>query len=173
MNDKFFFFGMLIIISGFLGVALFAPDPETKQRTGAEQADNGREHLALGETINYADGVPPTSGKHGNPLGWGEYPNPVPDENVIHDMEHGGIYISYNPEKVSDEDIASIRALFFEPYSNAEFAPTKVILAPRLENAYPIVFSSWNRNQIFEEFDELAMMEYYLTNVNKSPEIAG
>ncbi len=41
--------------------------------------------------------TPPTSGRHWN--GWvqcGFYTNPVPDERVVHNMEHGNIVVSYN-----------------------------------------------------------------------------
>ena len=41
--------------------------------------------------------TPPTSGQHWN--GWaqcGFYTNPVPDENIVHNMEHGNIIVSYN-----------------------------------------------------------------------------
>ena len=41
--------------------------------------------------------TPPTSGRHWN--GWvqcGFYTNPVPDERIVHNMEHGNIVVSYN-----------------------------------------------------------------------------
>ena len=41
--------------------------------------------------------TPPTSGRHWN--GWvqcGFYTNPVPDERIVHNMEHGNIIISHN-----------------------------------------------------------------------------
>ena len=41
--------------------------------------------------------TPPTSGRHWN--GWvqcGFYTSPVPDERIVHNMEHGNIIVSYN-----------------------------------------------------------------------------
>ncbi len=41
--------------------------------------------------------VPPTSGQHWN--GWvqcGFYRDPVPDERIVHNMEHGNIIVHYN-----------------------------------------------------------------------------
>ena len=53
--------------------------------------------------------VPPTSGQH-----WGEwsycgfYYHPLPDEMLVHNLEHGNIIVSYNlPD---DADIAALRA---------------------------------------------------------------
>lgn len=53
--------------------------------------------------------VPPTSGQH-----WGEwsycgfYYHPLPDEMLVHNLEHGNIIVSYNlPD---DADVAALRA---------------------------------------------------------------
>ncbi len=62
---------------------------------------SNRDHFS--DNINIAsvnpDGytVPPTSGQHWN--GWvqcGFYRNPVPDERIVHNMEHGNIIVHYN-----------------------------------------------------------------------------
>ena len=68
-----------------------------------EQLDvaDSREHFP--DTISISavnpDGytVPPTSGRHWN--GWvscGFYTDPVPDERIVHNMEHGNIIVHYN-----------------------------------------------------------------------------
>jgi uncharacterized protein DUF3105 len=42
---------------------------------------------------------PPTSGQHSpNPGGFQVYQNPVPKENLLHSMEHGGVVIWYNTD---------------------------------------------------------------------------
>ncbi len=52
--------------------------------------------------------VPPTSGQH-----WGEwsdcgfYYHPLPDEMLVHNLEHGNIIVSYN--LTDDADIAALR----------------------------------------------------------------
>ena len=61
-----------------------------------------REHfpdmLSIGQVVpeGYLT-TPPTSGRHWN--GWvqcGFYTDPVPDERIVHNMEHGNIVVSYN-----------------------------------------------------------------------------
>ena len=53
--------------------------------------------------------VPPTSGQH-----WGEwsdcgfYNHPLPDEMLVHNLEHGNIIVSYN--LLDDGDVAALRA---------------------------------------------------------------
>ena len=68
----------------------------------------GGDHMNVGETrpICAADAAdtstcynsnPPTSGRHApQALQWGIYSEPVPQENLIHNMEHGGVTIWYN-----------------------------------------------------------------------------
>ena len=62
---------------------------------------DSREHFPENITITDVnpDGytVPPTSGRHWN--GWvscGFYREPVPDERIVHNMEHGNIIVHYN-----------------------------------------------------------------------------
>lgn len=50
----------------------------------------------LGEPLCYHSN-PPTSGPHTTtPQGFTNLTNPAPKENIIHSMEHGGVYIWYN-----------------------------------------------------------------------------
>jgi hypothetical protein len=173
MSSKVFYSIVALIVLGVIGFNLTKTQTqEPTVRPGTEMPNQGREHLdiANGETAEYGGEVPPTSGTHHPvPQGWGLYTRELPDEVVIHDMEHGGIYISYNQEMVNQETIDKLKALFFEK-SRENFDPIKVVMAPRSANKYPIVLSSWDRQQIFQDYDEEAMVKYYLENVNKSPE---
>ena len=55
-----------------------------------------RIHVPDGQTVAYST-TPPTSGDHWN---WwarcGFYEDPVPDERIVHNLEHGNIVVSYN-----------------------------------------------------------------------------
>jgi len=172
MNNKIFYGLIAIVIAGLMVLVVLAPDKQQTPRAGDEQQDQGQQHLEPGQTVDYNGPLPPTSGPHAEHLPWSEYQQPVPEQNTIHNLEHGGIYISYNPELIKDGDLEKLRGLFFKPFSNPDFAPTKAVMAPRPTNKDPIVFSSWNRNQVFTDFDQQAMIDYYKTNINKSPEIA-
>ena len=53
--------------------------------------------------------VPPTSGRHwGAWSDCGFYNHPLPDELLVHNLEHGNIIVSYN--LVSDTEVAALRA---------------------------------------------------------------
>ena len=53
--------------------------------------------------------VPPTSGRHwGAWSDCGFYNHPLPDELLVHNLEHGNIIVSYN--LASDAEVAELRA---------------------------------------------------------------
>jgi hypothetical protein len=168
--------GIIMVLSVFLilgGAVVFGKDTVERIRLGNEQADNGREHVSQAEAPEYGNEDPHTSGDHGDPVPQQAYTTELPDYNTIHNLEHGYIYITYQPD-LPQEEIDKLTDMFFKPYDDVSFAPTKVIMAPRASNTSPIVFSSWNRSLSFDAYDQQQMMDYYLGNVSKSPEpIAG
>lgn len=162
---------VIALVVGSTGfIIMKKSDEPVTARPGTEQPDNGRNHVDDG-TVKYGGPEAPTSGDHSSPAPWQYFEQEIPDMNVIHNMEHGGIYISYRPD-LPPEQIAKIKAMFFKPYSNTSFTPTKAIAAPRAANDAPIIMSSWRRSMKLDSFDEKKMKEYYLRNVGKSPEPA-
>lgn len=151
-----------------IGVVVFARSSEKPEapRPGIEHADDGRNHV---QTKEYGGEETPTSGDHASPLAWQYYSTEIPDANTIHNLEHGGIYVSYRPD-LPQEQVQRLRELFFEPFSDDKFKPTKAIMAPRAANKDAIVISSWRRSMTLESFDEAKLKEYYLANFGKSPE---
>ena len=165
MSNKIFYGFLALMVVGFFAFVVSNKEP-AKPRPGVEHSDNGRKHV---QSKEYSGEEPPTSGDHTEPLAWQVYDQEVPDANVIHNMEHGGVYVSYRPD-LPKEQVDKIKALFSKPYSNPGFSPIKAVVAPRSGNKAPIVMSSWTHSQTFESFDESKMMEYYLANIGKSPE---
>lgn len=62
------------------------------------------------EPIDYAD-PPPAGGPH-NPCWatWGVHADPVPDDNFVHNLEHGGVVWLYDCEGC-DADVAALEGL--------------------------------------------------------------
>lgn len=88
---------ILIIAGGLFFVIrqLTAPLPGTAYQI------QGREHISVGASHLPYNSSPPTSGPHyGNPAPWGIYDHELPDEQLVHNLEHGGIWISYNCSKL-------------------------------------------------------------------------
>ena len=66
-----------------------------------------RNHVSEGQTVIYST-TPPTSGDHwGRWADCGFYPNGLPDELIVHNLEHGNIVVSYNLSE--EQEIAGLR----------------------------------------------------------------
>ena len=156
------------VVVGFIAVIIVSKitAPPEPPRPGAEQADHGREHVSSKE---YGGDQPPTSGSHANPVAWGVYDTEVRDDQAVHNMEHGGIYVSYQPDLPQDQ-IEKLKGLLSAPFSNPEFKPTKIVLAPRQANTSPIELSSWRRSESLASYDQKKIEEYVMRNLGKSPE---
>lgn len=170
MSSKVFIaiFAVLILVTTGVVIVNKKSRP-VSERPGTELPDHGRQHLAPGKTLEYGDPEPPASGTHGSTLEWGVYDHEIPDMNMIHNLEHGGVYVSYRPD-LPQEQIDKIKALFEQPYSREGFSPTKALVAPRAANNAPVILTSWRRHLKLDTFNEEKIVEYYLRNVGKSPE---
>lgn len=82
--------------------------------------------------------TPPANGDH-DPL-WqncGFYEEPVRDENAVHSLDHGAVWITYSPD-LPQEQIQTLRS-----YSDEEY----VIVSPYPDQPAPVVATAW-RNQL-------------------------
>jgi Protein of unknown function (DUF3105) len=79
--------------------------------------------------------IPPVGGPH-NPvwLNCGIYDQPVADENAVHDLEHGAVWITYQPSLASDA-LTTLRGIARQ-YQ-------KVLLSPYPGISAPIIASAW------------------------------
>jgi len=168
MDNKVFYIVLAVLVAAFVTFAVVTKEPtEEKERLGYAHEDEGRKHV---DDKEYDDSAEPlTSGAHASPIPWGSYESDLKEVNTIHNLEHGGIYVSYQPN-LPDEQVQAMKELLFEPYGDSEFKPKKVILAPRAANSSPIVVSSWLRSMKLEKFDAQKILDYYETNAGKSPE---
>ncbi|MBC2934515.1 DUF3105 domain-containing protein [Nocardioides sp. zg-1228] len=125
-----------------LGAALVAPLVDRAIR-GDERAQRALD-LTLVETWEITDGThtegdvdypqdPPAGGPHAPIwLDCGVYDEPVREENAVHDLEHGTVWITHDPD-LSDSD----RALL------AEQLPANGIMSPREDLPSPVVVTVW------------------------------
>lgn len=123
----------------------------------------GRDHIPVGSSHPDYNSNPPTSGSHyAQPTDWGVYQEKLNDENVIHSMEHGGIWISYQPS-IDEETKEKLEAIG-KKYSGS------IVISPRSANNAPIALASWGRLEKLFSFDENRIVEFIKRNKNKSPE---
>jgi len=165
MNPKFLYGFLALLLVGFGALVIVNKQSETP-RPGVAHADKGREHV---EQKNYSGSELPTSGDHADPVAWGVYETEQRDDQLIHNLEHGGIVATYRPD-ISDNELSQLKQLLAKPFSESGFEPTKIVIAPRKLNEAPIVLSSWQRSEKLNTFNKETVMTYVKRNLGKSPE---
>ena len=86
----------------------FMRGPDTSGLAIITAADQGRAHLQAGETNPNYNTNPPTSGAHApSPVLWGVYTesNAPTKEELVHNMEHGGVIVWYDPSKLTADQV--------------------------------------------------------------------
>ncbi len=84
--------------------------------------DQGNGHIAPGEAHAPYDTRPATSGPHwftdrttlapyGAPARWGVYTEPLPDEVLVHNLEHGGVGLHYDCPAGCPESVQALHDL--------------------------------------------------------------
>ncbi len=137
---------------------------QSQNQPGAFYPDQGRPHVPIGTPFAY-NSNPPTSGPHfAQPAEWGVYREEIPDQVLIHNLEHGGIWISYR-SGIATSTVERLEAVA------REFG-RKVIMAPRSANDADIALAAWNRLDKFsaDEFSEERVRSFIKAWRNKGPE---
>jgi len=123
----------------------------------------GRNHIRLGEEHEPYNSNPPTSGPHASDVEWGIYQDEVADENAIHNLEHGGVWITYKDK--NNQDLKNKLEDLVKSYKS------KVLLSPRAKNDSPIALVSWGRIMKLNDFDEVKIKKFIKQYKNKGPEL--
>ena len=132
-------YGIITLVIGALAAWVFIPRKGSYTSGGDGDVIEGvqRYQNPTGHTespVTYPE-TPPAGGEH-HPtwLNCGIYGEPVPNVYAVHSLEHGAVWVTYDP-KLSADALAALR----------EHLPsTYVILSPYSGVPAPIVLSGWN-----------------------------
>ena len=105
-------------------------------------------HISVGETSNYST-VPATSGPHWPAIAQcGIYDEELPDELVVHNLEHGNVVISFNiPDQ---EDVRELRALVSEPTSLPDFNRWGILRPYSKLEPGTVALTAWGVMDVFQ-----------------------
>ncbi|MDP3894595.1 DUF3105 domain-containing protein [Nocardioides sp.] len=93
--------------------------------------------------VDYAH-EPPAGGPHYRAwLDCGVYDVPVPNEPTVHSLEHGTVWITYDPSLAAD-DVADLERLL----------PDDGILSPYAGQPAPVVVTVWERQLLLDGADD-------------------
>lgn len=156
----------LVVVGLVVASFLFTPRPVTLERgdgdgssiAGIETFDHSANHVE--GTVDYEQ-TPPAGGDHNAAwLNCGVYTEPVPDENAVHSLEHGAVWITYDPAQVDQAEIDALEAQLPSTYS---------VLSPYEDMDTPIAVSAWGAQLKIESANDERIGEFlqaYWRNVN-------
>ncbi|MCJ1704552.1 DUF3105 domain-containing protein [Rathayibacter sp. VKM Ac-2926] len=124
----------VVAIGGIVAVTVFGNQQivEARQIDGLQTFENDATHVA--GTVDYAQ-TPPAGGPHNAVwMNCGVYDEPVPNENAVHDLEHGAVWATYDPSLPQSEVDALIAAM----------PDTYAVVSPYEGLESPIVLSAWD-----------------------------
>ena len=152
------FLALILILSG---IYLFAKNSKKniaeRKIYAVEILDQGRNHINVGAAHPAYNSNPPTSGWHYED--WkqkGVYKEQQPDENLIHNLEHGYIWISYRPDTATE---------IVKQLENFYGFGKKIIVEPRKENDKLIALAAWNRLDKFDSESKEKLNESELKRI--------
>lgn len=156
---------ILVAVLGIYGVMqlMRGAAPEAPDRSVAipEQEPT---HVPIGSPVPPYSSDPPTSGPHyGETARTGFRTEDIADGHLIHNLEHGDIWISYNPRV----DATIVERL-------KKFAAAKVVVTSRNANEFDISLAAWGRLDSFNiedgVLDETRVSDFIKRYINKGPE---
>lgn len=158
---------------GLLAVALVVGGIWLATRSGGQAPPGrrfpiqGQQHIEASQTHPVYNSDPPTSGWHyDTPLASGFHEQPVADEQVVHNLEHGHVVISYGCAKLIDCTSAKtqIRQLV-ERYRN-----WKVTAVPRQNADAALALTAWGWLDKLDNFDEARITAFINARRDRGPE---
>jgi len=133
-------------------------------------------HLAEGTVYANYNSTPPTSGPHyENEAKWGVYDTALPDEQVVHNLEHAGVVVSYNLR--DQAQIAQLKGIV-ESYPRSATDPSQVcylIMRPYSKIAEgEVALTAWgalDKMTGVNETEVRQFIDYYRGNGSNAPEL--
>jgi hypothetical protein len=164
----------VLITAMLLTVAACSTPPESFAPTETDQDPARRipgvqvfqeakpDHVAAPQKVKY-DRVPPTGGAHD--VVWADctgtvYKTAVRNENMVHALEHGAVWIAYNADRVSGPALqALVRRVQGQPYT---------MLSPYPDLPTPISLQAWGHQLKISSADD-PRIDHFLQALRANP----
>lgn len=124
---------IVIALIALLLFRIFEPDVEGIVEVPVPAPANQHDNSFVYEKT----ALPPTGGIHATSwLNCGIYDTEVPPENAVHSMEHGAVWVTYDPAQVSAAEIETLK--------DSVRGKGDTILSQYPEQSSPIVLTTWD-----------------------------
>ncbi len=113
--------------------------------------------------IPYTGKVPPSGGDHNPaPLTCGFYAQQPPNENAVHSLEHGAVWIAFDPG-TSAADVATLRAFATNDH---------VLVSPYAGMSAPITLVAWEHRLELQSVSDPRLAQFVdgFRNASTAPE---
>ncbi len=144
------------------------PDPSTKIEGVVVVKYQGGVHVKAPAAVAYTHS-PPFGGTHDE--FWAAcngvvYPAPVRTENLVHSLEHGAVWIAYNPDQVTGDALATLsKKVANQPYT---------VMSPYPGLDQPVSMQSWGHQLKVPDPGDIRIDQFIQAlrrNQNTHPEV--
>ncbi|MGY1821787.1 DUF3105 domain-containing protein [Geodermatophilus sp. SYSU D00079] len=142
-----------------------APEPVTLEGTRVAAYSAGQPHVT--GPVDYAE-TPPVGGPHA--AAWADctgsvYAAAVPAENAVHALEHGAVWITYDPALAGADDVATLTDLTEGTHG--------LMLSPYPDLGSTVTVQAWNHALRLDDVDDPRLAEFaalFAGNPETTPE---
>lgn len=144
-----------VVVASFVFAPAAPPTYQAGNSTGreiegVETFENETTHVE--GTVDYPQ-TPPAGGPHNAAwLNCGVYTEPQQNEYAVHALEHGAIWVTYDPEAIAGDDLAALKS---------HLPATYMILSPYEGLDSPIALSGWNHQLTLDDPDDERIGEFF------------
>ncbi len=148
-------------------------------RAGGQEVhdpDGGGVHIQVGSAHAAYRSTPATSGPHwstrptsaapsGAPARWGTYTEVLPDEVLVHNLEHGGIGLHYDCPSGCPDIVTALQKIVPSNPSLFVLSPYRGIPAP-----YTVAITAWRYHLFLESVDLAIIAKFIDEHQDNAPE---
>jgi hypothetical protein len=104
---------------------------------------------------------PPAGGNHNQAwLNCGVYTEPQQNENAVHALEHGAVWVTYDPDALSEDDVTTLQD---------SIPSTYMLLTPYPDLPAPVVASAWGYQVELDGVDDPRLGDF-IEKFRQSPD---
>lgn len=139
-----------------------AANPEDTAREGVQTFSDASTHVT--GAVDYEQS-PPAGGPHNRVwLNCGAHSQQVPDENAVHSLEHGAVWLTYDPDALEDAELSGLLQLVPATYAT---------ISPYPGMSTPVAISAWNAQLKLDSVDadqiDAFIETYWQSAVTREP----
>jgi hypothetical protein len=147
-----------------VGVVFIVTDVSENPQQRPNEEPDGVEVVEIGDYSHIEGAIaydrnPPAGGNHSSAeLPCQAYDQPVSNELAVHSLEHGAVWITYQPE-LSEDDIGTLRG-----YARR----SEVIVSPYPGLDAPVVVTAWGRQMQADSADDERIDQFVRFFINQT-----